>query len=112
MVDFWKRMLNRPVPEPKPPEPLSADKIDAGYRLFWTKTALTWDAARRAAVAQQVAAVIARPDFENNALERRYTVAGLDDDAPAGADAHSGASLLALAEVLRALDTYDTNATD
>ncbi|MCD4684820.1 MAG: hypothetical protein K8S97_02655 [Anaerolineae bacterium] len=42
MVDFWNRMLNRSLPEPEPPEPLSADKIDAGYRLFWTKQALTW----------------------------------------------------------------------
>lgn len=111
MVDFWNRMLNRPVPDPKPPEPLSANRIDAGYRLFWTKLALTWDPSRRAAIAKEIAAIIDRPDFENNALERRYRVAGLDDDAPEGADAHSGASLLALAEVLRALDAYEAGET-
>lgn len=101
MVDFWNRLYRRTTPEPRPPEPLSSEKIDAGYRLFWTKTALAWDAARRAAVAQQVQAVTAAPDFENNALERRYTVDGLDEQA------HSGASLLALLDVLRALDAYE-----
>ncbi len=103
MVDFWNRLYQRTMPEPKPPEPLSAEKIDTGYRLFWTRTALAWDAARRAAVAQGVQAVIVAPDFENNALERRYTVEGLDEQA------HSGASLLALRDVLRALDAYDAD---
>ncbi len=81
--------------QPRPPEALSTDKIDIGYRLYWTKTALAWDPAQRAEIAARVAAVIAAPDFENNALERRFAVEGLDT--------HSGASLLALAEVLRAL---------
>jgi hypothetical protein len=91
---------------------LNADKIDAGYRLFWTKLALTWDAPRRAAIASEVAAVIAAPDFEGNALERRYSVAGLDDDAPEGAAAHSGASLVALGDVLRALDAFEDDEDD
>jgi hypothetical protein len=78
------------------------EKIDTGYRLFWTKTALAWDADRRRAIAVQVAAAIASPDFENNALERRFRVEGLDDQA------HSGASLLALAAVLRALDADES----
>lgn len=104
MVDFWNRMLNRSLPEPEPPEPLSADKIDAGYRLFWTKQALTWDAERRTLIAERVAAVTSAPAFEANALERRYRVEGLDDSA------HSGASLLMLLEVLRALDACDAGA--
>lgn len=103
MVDFWNRMINRTLPEPKPPEPLSADKIDAGYRLFWTKQALTWDTAQRAQIAERVAAVTSAPDFEANALERRYRVDGLDESA------HSGASLLMLLEVLRALDAYEAD---
>jgi len=103
MVDYWTRMINRTRPAPKPPEPLSADKIDAGYRLFWTKMALTWDADRRALIAERVAGVVAASDFEDNLIERRFTVEDLDESA------HSGASLLALVEVLRALDAYDAD---
>ena len=102
MVDYWTRMLNRTRPAPKPPEPLSADKIDAGYRLYWTKMALTWDDDRRTQITERVAAAVAAPDFEDNMLERRFTVEGLDDSA------HSGASLLALVAVLRALDAYES----
>jgi hypothetical protein len=98
MNDPW-RHWNKRVSQPRPAEPLSADKIDMGYRLFWTKTALTWDAARRTEIAARVAVVIAAPGFENNALERRYAVEGLET--------HSGASLLALAVVLRALADQD-----
>jgi hypothetical protein len=94
----WRRWEARQR-QPRPPEPLSPEKIEAGYRLYWTKTALTWDMARRAEVAARVAAVIAAPGFENNALERRYAVESLET--------HSGASLLALAEVLRALADED-----
>lgn len=106
MVDFWTRMINRSLPEPEPPEPLNADKIEAGYRLFWTKQALTWDAARRTRLTDHVAAVTRAPEFEPNALIRRYRVAGLDDSA------HSGASLLMLLDVLRALDAYETDEDD
>ena len=101
MVDFFNRVINWQAPDPKPPEPLDADKIDTGYRLFWIKQALTWDAGRRATIAQAVAVVVAAPEFEANALERRFEVAGLDEQA------HSGASVLALVEVLRALDAFE-----
>lgn len=103
MVDFWNRMINRLLPEPAPPEPLSAEKIDAGYRLFWMAQAFEWDADRRALLAGRVAAVIDDSAFEANALERRFRVDGLDDLA------HSGASLLMLLEVLRALDAYEAD---
>lgn len=103
MDDNWKLLARHRPPPPTPPEPLSAERIDTAYRLFWTKIALAWDSTRRAEVAARVAAVIARPDFENNALERRFYVEGLDDLA------HSGASLLALVEVLRALAAFDAD---
>lgn len=103
MDDNWHLLARHRPPPPTAPEPLSAERIDAGYRLFWTKMALAWDGTRCAEVAARVAAVIARPDFENNALERRFYVEGLDDLA------HSGASLLALAEVLRALAAFDAD---
>jgi hypothetical protein len=95
MSEHWRQWEARQR-QPRPPETLSTDKIEMGYRLYWTKTALTWDAAQRAAIAARVDAVIAAPEFEGNALERRFAVEGLET--------HSGASLLALAAVLRALD--------
>jgi hypothetical protein len=98
MNDPWRRWYQR-MTQPRPAEPLSAAKIEMGYRLYWTKTALTWDAARRTEVAARVAVVIASPGFEANALERRYAVESLET--------HSGASLLALAAVLRALADED-----
>ena len=98
MNDPWQHWNDR-VSQPRPAEPLSVDKIEMGYRLYWTKTALTWDAERRTEVAARVAVVIAAPGFEGNALERRYAVEGLET--------HSGASLLALAAVLRALADQD-----
>lgn len=75
----------------------------AGYRMNWTRTVIGWDATRRATIAARVEAVIASSGFENNALERRFHVEGLDGQA------HSGASLLALAEVIRALDKFERN---
>lgn len=106
MDDYWNMLARHRPPPPTPPEPLSAERIDAGYRLFWTKMALAWDDERRALIAARVAEVTAGPDFENNALERRFRVEGLDDLA------HSGASLLALAEVLHALETFDVDTTE
>lgn len=103
MAGFLKRWWRgrRPEPRGKYAEPLSGERIVAGYRMSWTRTVAGWDAARRTTIAARVAAVIASSDFENNALERRFHVEGLDDQA------HSGASLLALAEVIRALDKFE-----
>jgi hypothetical protein len=53
-----------PAPDAKISETLSRARIDMGYRLYWTKMALGWDA------------------------ERRYRVYDLDEQA------HSGASIL------------------
>ncbi|HEX3050940.1 MAG TPA: hypothetical protein VHP83_09820 [Aggregatilineaceae bacterium] len=104
MVDILRRLwLSENPPAAPPPEPLSAERIDAGYRLFWTKMALGWDSARRDDIARQLVDVFQSPAFERNALERRFAVDGLDDQA------HSGASLVALAEVLQALDNFESN---
>jgi len=105
MIDFFRRWLRgRPSsPPPVPAEPLSDERIAAGYRMNWTRTVLGWDAERRAVIAARVEAVIGTSEFERNALERRFRVEGLDDQG------HSGASLLALAEVIRALDKFERN---
>ncbi|NLX10672.1 MAG: hypothetical protein GXY36_13525 [Chloroflexi bacterium] len=99
--------LDRPAaPGPPPPTPLSKAHIDAGYRMYWTKLAWDWDAERRATIAQRVMETASAPGFEENALTRRFHVPELDEQA------HSGASLLALAEVLRALDAFESSGAD
>ncbi len=70
--------------------------VDFSYTIFWTKQVRQWSPERRAALHTALGAVLADPDFINNAYERRYTVPGLDDSA------HAGASLLALDKVLAA----------
>jgi len=80
-----------------------APRIAFSYAVFWTKQARQWDTARQTAVLHAVRAVLRQPDFEPNDYARRYSVPGLDDEAPAGARAHAGASLAALAQVLAAL---------
>lgn len=97
-----KRFLNLFRRGQTSPGALTAERIDAGYHFYWTKVASEWDAERRKQMAVQVAGVIKSPGFENNALERRFHVPDLDTLA------HSGASLLALANVLRALDNFES----
>jgi hypothetical protein len=96
-VSRWVR--RRPVPAvvPRPPAPPGPPRVAFSYTVYWTRQARTWDAARRAAVAQAVAAALAQPGFEPNDYERRYTVPALDNQA------HAGASLAALGQVLAAL---------
>jgi rhamnogalacturonyl hydrolase YesR len=72
------------------------DRVDYSYAVFWTKNARLWDAAKREAVAQRLAELIASADFDANFYQRTYTLAEVDE-------AHSGASLLALHKVLQAL---------
>jgi len=105
MPDFLRRgRRSQPAEDaPRSAEPLSDERLIAGYRMHWTRAVLAWDPARRATIAARVDAVIHSRSFENNALERRFRVEGLDDQA------HSGASLLALADVIRALDKFERN---
>jgi hypothetical protein len=84
-------------PPRRPAPPLTEQSIDFSYTIFWMKMARAWDEAKRQTVLAQVEALIAAPDFINNAFERKYTLAGLDEVA------HSGASVLALKKVLEAL---------
>ncbi len=76
----------------------AAPDPDFAYRVVWTKEARTWDAARRAVVARAVREVLRSGEFQPNAYNRRYRISELDD-LP-----HSGASLVALREVLEALE--------
>jgi hypothetical protein len=100
----WARWLRRRLNSlwsrqaPAPPAPTGGGppRVEYSYTIYWTKQVRAWDAARRAAVEAALAQVLAQPEFEDNAYERRYTVAGLDEQA------HAGASLLALRKVLEA----------
>ncbi|MBI5931856.1 MAG: hypothetical protein HY862_21280 [Chloroflexi bacterium] len=83
--------------------PMTEARIDFGFRIYWTKMATKWDMARIRDMRARVIAVTQQPDFEKNLIERRFKVEGLDELA------HSGASLLALIEVLNALETYEAN---
>ncbi len=91
---------SKPIP---PGTPLTEARIDFGFRIYWTKMATQWDMARICEMKAQVIAVTQQPDFEKNLIERRFRVEGLDEQA------HSGASLLALIDVLNALETYAAN---
>ncbi len=88
-------------PDPKPPEPLTEQKVDFAYTIFWTKMTATWDEVKRHAIYESVNTLIASLDFDKNYFERKFHVEGLDD-----LD-HAGASLLALQKVLEARGKVD-----
>lgn len=88
-------------PPAKPAEPLTEQRIDFAYTVFWTKMVRQWEPARRVLITQRLTDLLASPDFINNAFSRKFEVAGLED-VSLGQPAHSGASLLALKKVLEA----------
>ena len=69
------------------------------YVVYWTKTARGWTSEQRAAALQAVRDIAARRDFLPTTYERRYRLAEVD------ASAHAGASLIALRQVLEALES-------
>lgn len=72
------------------------EPIDYSYTVFWTKTARTWEAAKRSDVERQVERVLKSPGFQANSFDRKYSVDGVEGT-------HAGASLMALSKVLKAL---------
>ena len=80
--------------------PMTEHRVDMSFRIFWTKISSEWDLDRMRDIRQQVKNVTQQPNFQKNLIERRYVVEGLDELA------HSGASLLALVDVLDALEKY------
>lgn len=87
----WLQRWRRKGKVADPPNPGFA------YRVAWTKEARTWDAGRRVVIAESLGRVIRSSGFLANTYDRRYQVPGLDDSR------HSGASLVALGDVLEAL---------
>lgn len=78
----------------------TADEPDPEYSyvIYWTKVASGWEAAQRQSALQAAERLIGQAGFEANPYHRRYQAAEIDGSS------HSGASLLALRKVLRALD--------
>lgn len=81
--------------------PRSSPDPSFAYRIGWMKEARAWDASRRAAVAAGLSIVLQAPDFVPNVYDRRFRVPALD------ANLHAGASLLALQQVLAAIESED-----
>ncbi|PJF39730.1 MAG: hypothetical protein CUN55_13685 [Phototrophicales bacterium] len=97
-----RRLFRREKVKPSPNIiPLTEQDIDMSLRIFWTKIAREWDIERIRQVKTQILAVIKQVDFEKNLLERRYVVEGLIEESQ---QRYSGASLLALLEVLDTLE--------
>lgn len=88
---------------PKTYERMTSAKVDFSFRIYWTKMTRQWVASRRAEVRQVVRALTQSPDFEKNLIEKRYRLSL--EDIPE--QSHSGASLLALLDVLDALDQME-----
>lgn len=81
---------------------LTEERVDMSFRVFWTKICREWPLARVQHVQAQVRPLTQQPDFEKNLIERRYTVPGLVEGGQH--QQHSGASLLALLQVLDTLE--------
>jgi len=90
-------------PTRRQPEKMTVPKVDFSFRVYWTKMTRTWSAARRDAARQQALAITTRPDFDQNLIDKRYELVleGIPEEK------HSGASLMALLEVLAALDAVE-----
>ena len=76
--------------------PGGAPRFNYSYTVFWLNIARTWDAARRRQIAAALDRALSAPDFVPTVTEARFTVPGLDRP-------YSGASLVALRQVLRGL---------
>lgn len=78
-------------------EKMTEAKVDFSFRIYWTKIGRAWDLEHIHTLQTEVKAVTNEVDFQKNLIDRRYVVPSLDEQA------HSGASLLALLDVLAAL---------
>lgn len=89
----WRAWIAGRRRPPSGPDPSFA------YRVGWLNEARTWDAARRAAVSAGLRAIVEDPSFTPNENRRRYRVPELDSRL------HAGASLLALQQILQAIES-------
>jgi hypothetical protein len=81
----------------RPRNPEASNAAGYSYAVHWTRTARTWDGAKRERARITLLDLTRRAEFVPTVYERRYTVTEVDDSA------HAGASLVALLRVLEAL---------
>lgn len=91
----WRERIRRLV---RPRAGLPPQAAPFSYRVYWTREVRAWDAARRGRARAAAQEVVGAPGFEANLLRRRFRIPAVDDSR------HSGASLVALIEVLQAFE--------
>ncbi len=97
-MNILRQLFGNQADEGRPKhEKMTEAKVDFSFRIYWTKIGRAWDLERIHTLQTEVEAVTNQADFQKNLIDRRYVVASLDEQA------HSGASLLALLDVLAAL---------
>lgn len=73
---------------------------DFAHRIYWTNEARGWDQTKRRRVLIAVREFVERKTFDANQAGRKFHIPQVDKSL------HSGPSLLALIEVLRALEAF------
>lgn len=103
MDKLWNLFHNKAPESKKSAELMTASKVDFNFRIYWTKMMLKYPAEKRIEARSKAQAIIQQADFEDNLIEKRYhlPLEGIPEVT------HSGASLLALIEVLNALDRME-----
>jgi hypothetical protein len=106
MMNRWRRWFEGAEGASRPLSrggPITEVGIDFSLRIYWMKisTEQKWTLERIHELRDKVLPVVQASEFEKNLIERRYTVEGLDERA------HSGASLMALLDVLYGLEQFD-----
>ncbi|NIS79970.1 MAG: hypothetical protein GTO14_07135 [Anaerolineales bacterium] len=71
---------------------------DFAYKVYWTKHVRDWSVGRRRSTQSAVERTVSQSEFVANKFERRYSIPEVDEIP------HSGASLIALLEVLQSFD--------
>jgi hypothetical protein len=86
---MWKRIFTRTAMDDVSPT--------FSYKIYWTKTAMTWNPEMRARVQQELQGLLAQSSFARNPYRRTYPLKAL------GEGHYSGESLACLKEVLEAI---------
>ena len=98
----WRSKENKEIPVPRA-EAMTTPEVDFSFRIYWTKMTRKWSAEQRVSARKQVLVITEAGNFDRNLIEKRYTLPL--EDIPE--KTHSGASLMALLEVLDALDAIE-----
>jgi hypothetical protein len=92
-VNFLQKLWQRIHPS----SPADDVSPTFSYKIYWTKTSLSWATEMRKQVLEELLEMTADPSFERNPYRRVYRLTAL------GGGKYSGESLACLKEVLEAL---------